>query len=186
LPQTTVPTTDWYARNWNGGWGPRAATYPTVEPPPGCDPLEWRRARVVAVARRYLGLPYRHHHVPDWDPSAALAGPDRAGKGLDCSNFTAWIYNYGLGIRFTSDVRAQADGPRAPGRRLAADEPLAPGDLLFILREDRAHVSHVVLYVGDDIVIGSGGGFGGVAEYRLFGWHLSHYSHARRILEPAT
>jgi cell wall-associated NlpC family hydrolase len=154
-----------------------------VAPPDGCDPVAWQRARVVAVARRYLGLSYRHHHIPAWDPPAALVGPTAAGTGLDCSNFTAWVYNYGLGRRFTSNVQQQADGPLAPGRGLAPDEPFAPGDLLFILREDRSEVSHVVVYVDENAVIDSHSAYGGVTEHPRTGWYLTHFSHARRIIE---
>ncbi len=67
-----------------GTWGPRAAAYPSVVVPKGCDPVKWKRLRVVAVAERYVGLPYRHHHIPQWDPDE--------GPGLDCSNFTSWVY----------------------------------------------------------------------------------------------
>jgi len=181
LPQSDTEPGTWYARNWNGGWGPRASTYPRVEAPLGCDAVEWKRARVLAVARHYLGLPYRHHHIPGWDPSAALTGAAGAGPGLDCSNFTAWVYNYGLGVRFTSDVHKQAEGSEAPGRVLGPEEPLAPGDLLFILRGDRSTVSHVAVYAGDGIVVDSHAG--SIAERPLAGWYVSHLSHARRLLE---
>jgi hypothetical protein len=183
LPQASLAPGRWYEQAWNGGWGPRAAPYPAVQAPAGCDPVAWQRARVVAVARRYLGLSYRHHHVPAWDPPAALVGPDAAGPGLDCSNFTAWVYNYGLGLRFTSNVQQQADGPLAPGRVLAPGEPYAPGDLLFILRQDRSEVSHVVLYVDDETVIDSHGAYGGISAHPRTGWYLTHFSHARRIVE---
>jgi hypothetical protein len=79
-------------------------------------------------------------------------------------------------------VQDQADGPKAPGRVLAPDEPFAPGDLLFILRQDRTEVSHVVLYVDENTVIDSHGTYGGVTAHPRTGWYLSHYSHARRIL----
>ncbi|MBX5493385.1 MAG: C40 family peptidase [Chloroflexi bacterium] len=183
LLPTRLPADHWYARPWNDGWGPRAAEYPRVASPPGCDPVAWQRARVVAVARRYLGLPYRHHHVPDWDPPAALVGAVVAGPGLDCSNFTAWVYNYALGIHFTSHIARQAEGPEAPGRILGPDEPLAPGDLLFIWNTERSRVTHVVLYVGDGQVIDSASARGGVTEHALSGWYATHYSHARRVLE---
>ena len=105
---------------------PQARRYPPVEVPAGCDPVKWQRLRVIATAKRYIGLPYRHHHVPDWQPGAG------AGPGLDCSNFTAWVFNYGLGLKFTGNIHKQSDGPLAPGRRLSAGELLKPGDLLFI------------------------------------------------------
>jgi cell wall-associated NlpC family hydrolase len=183
LPQAVVPDSQWYEQNWNAGWGPRAAAYPAADVPPGCDPVAWKRARVVAAAQRYLGLAYRHHHVPGWQPTAALAGAERAGAGLDCSNFSAWVYNYALGIQFTSDVQQQANGPRAPGRLLAPDEPLAPGDLLYILRGNRADVSHVVIYVDETTVIDSRGSIGGVTEHPMTGWYRTHFSHARRVIE---
>ena len=183
LPQATLAPARWYGLACNGGWGPHAATYPTIQPPAGCAPVAWQRARVVAVARRYLGLAYRHHHVPAWDPPAALVGPTGAGEGLDCSNFTAWAYNYALGIRFTSNVQQQAAGPLAPGRVLAPDEPFAPGDLLFVLRQARSEVSHVVLYLDENTVIDSHGTYGGITMHPRSGWYLTHFSHARRILE---
>jgi cell wall-associated NlpC family hydrolase len=183
LPQTDVAPGEWYQRDWRGGWGPRAATYPGVDAPAGCSAVEWKRARVVAIARQYLGLPYRHHHIPSWSPPADLAGSTQAGPGLDSSNFTAWVYNFGLGLRFTSDVQQQAEGPLAPGRMLGSDEPLAPGDLLYILRGNRSDVSHVMIYVDEHTVIDSRGTYGGVTEHPLAGWYSTHYSHARRVLE---
>ena len=93
--------------------------------------------------------------IPKWHPpsewTSKLNGPESA--GLDCSNFTGWVYNYGLGIRFTSDVGQQADGPDAPRHRFKKEEPLAKGDLLFILKKDRSAVSHVVLYVDEGRIL---------------------------------
>ncbi len=183
LPQSDLPESRWYEQNWNNGWGPNRATLPAPTVPAGCDPVEWQRARVVAAARKYIGLPYRHHHIPGWNPPASLTGEERAGTGLDCSNFTAWVYDYALGLRFTSDVQDQADGPRAPGRRLAPDEPLQPGDLIFIQPRDRSRIAHAALYLGDDMIIDSYGAFGGVTEHPWTGWHRFHFSHARRLLE---
>jgi cell wall-associated NlpC family hydrolase len=135
------------------------------------------------VARRYLGLNYRHHHVPAWDPAAALVGASSAGQGLDCSNFSAWVYNYALGMRFTSNVQQQAVGLLAPGRVLRPDEPYAPGDLLFMLRQDRSEVSHVVIYVDENTILDSHSAYGGITEPPRTGWYLTHFSHARRIVE---
>jgi cell wall-associated NlpC family hydrolase len=183
LASTTVERAQWYTRNWNDGWGPRAATYPSADVPLACDAVPWQRARVVAVARRYVGLSYRHHHVPDWAPTAGFTDPANAGPGLDCSNFSAWVYNYGLGLRLTSNIGQQADGPAAPGRVLAPDEPYAPGDLLFILKGDRSRISHVVIYTDNGQVIDSHGAYGGVTEHPIQGWYATHLSHARRLLE---
>ena len=177
LPESTVPVSGWGALK---GWGPKAAVYPPVAVPSGRDPVTWKRARVVAVAKKYVGLPYRHHHVPGWEPSGAT-DPKEAGKGLDCSNFSAWVYNYGLGVTFTSDIGAQSEGAKAPGRVLAAGEPLMPGDLLFILKGDRSCISHVVIYIDADHIIDSHEE--GVAVRAFRGWYKSHLSHVRRLLE---
>ena len=178
LPPTDVPPDRWYDAAM-GSWGPAAAAYPGVGPPEGWDSAAWKRARILAVARRYAGLRYRHHHIPAWDPP-------NGGPGLDCSNFAAWVYNYGLGIRFTSDVKEQAAGPLAPGRRLARGEPFAAGDLLFILQPDRSEISHVAIFVDKGHVIDSRNGNGDGAGVRLrpfTGWYRSHLSHARRVIE---
>ena len=108
LPQSPLPPSQWYETPGSGSWGPKAATYPPVDVPAGYDAVAWKRARLAAVARRLIGLPYRHHHIPAYDPPGQ-------GRGLDCSNFTSWVYNYGLGIRFTSAVAAQAPSRRSPG-----------------------------------------------------------------------
>jgi cell wall-associated NlpC family hydrolase len=155
------------------GWGLHASVFPTVQVPQGCDPVKWKRLRVVAVAERYIGLPYKHHHIPSWDSGD--------GPGLDCSNFTAWVYNYGLGIKFTSNIKKQADGSYAPGRRLGPNEPFEPGDLLFIMTKDHSRVSHVVIFVDGGRIIDSHGVGVKIRDFK--GWYKSSFSHARRIIE---
>ncbi len=144
-------------------WGPHAFKYSAVVVPEGCDPIKWKRLRVIAVAKRFIGLPYRHHHVPNWESG------NGEGAGLDCSNFTSWVYNYGLGINFTSDILAQSDGPRAPGRKLENWESFEPGDLLFIKKKDRSRVSHVVIFIDTDHIVDSHGS--GVQVRAFEGWY---------------
>ncbi len=187
LPQTQVPPGDWYRTDAEGnylnrGWGPRSVALapPDIPHDAGCDPATWKRERVLAVATRYiyspanpLGLQYRHHHIPDWQPPASTyagaAGenpdPDAPqeltawdpGRGLDCSNFTAWVYNYGLGIKFGGDVHQQADGSAGPmGRRVPPEGPFQPGDLIYLHPNGNAsHASHVVIYIDDTHIIDS-------------------------------
>ena len=155
-------------------WGPKAPVCPSVIVPEGVDQVQWKRTRVINVAKKYIGLPYKHHHVPEW------FGP--AGQGTDCSNLTAWAYNYGLGIKFTSKVGWQAEGPRAPGRKLEENEKLEPGDLLFIMNKERSFISHVVLYISPEQIIDTRGKGG--CQIRPFkGWYKSHYVFGRRIIE---
>ena len=174
LPQSPLPRSQWYAKPGPGSWGPKAATYPPVSVPDGYDAVAWKRARVAVVARRLVGLPYRHHHIPAYDPPGQ-------GPGLDCSNYTSWVYNYGLGLRFTSAIAAQSAGPLAPGRRLSPDEPWAVGDLLYIKARDGSRVSHVALWLGDGQLIDAHNH--SVAVRPFAGWYRDSLSHVRRVIE---
>jgi hypothetical protein len=167
--QSSVHFRDWYSpqvRKHYGAWGPPARHYPA---PHGVAdrPLEWQRERVIAVALRFEGYGYQHHHVPDWDPPHGWPWKETAvghnGKGVDCSNFAAFVYNQGFGIKPSSAIKRLAEGLEMPGpgagRHTRAErvelpasyaervKALRTGDLLFI-RNRRGEVSHVVLWVG--------------------------------------
>ena len=123
--------------------------------------------RVIAVALRFEGYAYQHHHIPDWDPPADWPWKEvahgRNSKGIDCSNFTSFAYNQTLGIKFNSAIGKQAELTEVPGpggegtlrlERIKLPAGLAEcarvlrtGDLLFV-RNTRDEVSHVVLWVG--------------------------------------
>lgn len=163
-----IPRAAWYGeesrRRW-GAWGPPARTLP---PPPGLtDNASDIARRVTAAAKRYIGLGYQHHHLPDFDPPAdwpwhrVSAGTN--GPGLDCSNYTSLAFNEGLGIKLPTGIGTQASaltvgGPGGQGsvalQRIApasfddAVATLRPADLLYI-RSDAGRVSHVVLWLGD-------------------------------------
>jgi len=204
LPHTEVDPADWYVqrngRHSNGGWGPAAVVMPPIGVPTdaGCDEGTWKRERIVATAMHYLnapgnpqGLQYRHHHIPDWDPPtstapAAVENADDAdgqapeawgpGRGLDCSNFTAWVYNYGLGIKFGGDVGKQYVGTAGPmGQWIPVQGPFEAGDLVYLHpngNTDRA--SHVVVFVDDEHVIDSrlnAQGVAGVQVRDRTGWY---------------
>ncbi len=180
LPETDAPPSTWYPQI---GRGPKAAALPPVAVPDGagCNQATWRRERIVATALHYLnvpgnpqGLQYRHHHIPAWDPPSSTqppdAGPDdpehsrsqspatwAGGRGLDCSSFAAWVYNYGLGLKFNGDVHRQYDGSAGPmGQRLSAQGPFEPGDLVYLHpNDDPAIASHVVIYLDDAHIVDS-------------------------------
>lgn len=172
LPQSDFAHGEWKIEK---EWGPIAAAYPKIKVPPGRDCVEWKRSRVIAVAKKYIGLPYRHHHIPGW---SAYKG----GRGLDCSNFASWVYNYGLGIYFDSGVRAQASGALAPGRMLRPEEKLRKGDLLFIKVNSQSDlICHVAIFIDEEHLIDSTAG--GVRVRNFSGWYRDCFSHARRIIE---
>jgi cell wall-associated NlpC family hydrolase len=167
--EADLPFADWYSRGtlrrWQA-WGPVARHYPA---PDGLErwTAERKRQRVVAVAMRFLGYGYQHHHIPDWDPppdwpwKPTCAG--RNGRGVDCSNLTGFVYNLGFGLRLSTDVHRQAEervarGPGAgrttrirevelPSSYNERIEALRTGDLVFI-RNRRERISHVVIWVG--------------------------------------
>jgi hypothetical protein len=165
----TVPFREWYnpanQTRW-GYWGPGMRHF---DPPSGLAKKspQWSRERVIATGLRYVGYSYQHHHVPDWEPPADWpSDPEQktpAGKGVDCSNFTAFVYNLALGIKPSGAIKAQAEmiDAAGPGERRTVpvkrielpksyeDFPsqLLTGDLLYV-KSNKGNVSHVVLWVG--------------------------------------
>jgi hypothetical protein len=169
--ESKTPYDEWYSqriRRKFGAWGPEARHYPPIS---GFEniPPQWKRQRVLAVASRLIGLPYQHHHIPDWDPPGSWPWKQvaygRNSKGMDCSNFTSWVYNYGLGIHLDSGIETQSSleqvtGPGNKGyvqakvirndggyRNLVSS--LKCGDLLYIKNKDGTKVSHVIMWVGE-------------------------------------
>lgn len=165
----------WYQRasyaadSVSPAWGPVARRYPRPDVPAGVDPRVWKRERVLAAAARLIGYDYQHHHVPDFDPGPSWpwlrVKSGANGKGVDCSNFTSFCYNYGLGLKLPTAIGKQADvtrvddieaerlalepsRPHAPAPYAALREALAPGDLLFIRNRANTRISHVVMWVG--------------------------------------
>ena len=112
------------------GWLRRSAValHRTGEPWPALS-----GARLVAQARRFLGLQYL------W------AGT--SGFGLDCSGFTHLVFK-ALGVTIPRDAGDQA----AEGVRVARRSALRAGDLVFF-RSASGSIHHVGMYVGDGRMI---------------------------------
>lgn len=142
MKQTDVPQADWFKPQY-GKWGPKSRLLPKPVVPAGVDSAQWKRDRVIEAAKHFRGLPYKRHdgmrgHFPDRN------------CGLDCSNFAAWVYNYALGIRLTSDVDLLVTS-NAVGRKLAPGESLKKGDLILL----DGNPKHVVIYIDENHVIDS-------------------------------
>jgi hypothetical protein len=165
LPRTEKATSDW--KSCCGSYGPCALPYPRVEFPKGSDILSWSRLRVIEAAKKFIGVPYAHHHIPELG-------------GLDCSNFTALVFNYAFGTRFSSHVVRQAS---EAGRLLATTEPLIAGDLIFIYSKDlgKREIAHVAIYIDENNVIDSTDD--GVKIRPYAGWYKERFARARRVLE---
>lgn len=167
--QSSTPFEDWYSpriRKKFGAWGPDPRRYP---PPANYDqlPPEWKRERVLAVAYNLIGLPYQHHHVPAWDPPRNWPWKEvkygHNSPGVDCSDFTSWCYNYGLGIKLSTGIvqqgtKTQIEGPGGQGtidvKTIRNDNgfdtlinTLKTGDLLYI-RNNKGKIGHVIMWVG--------------------------------------
>jgi len=169
--ESATPFEDWYSRatlRQYRAWGPQARHYPPIE---GLSSRssEWKRQRLLAVACELIGLPYQHHHVPDWNPSPQWPWIPVAyghnSKGMDCSDFSSWLYNYGLGTKPNTGIGKQAAATTVPG----ADEnelmpvekiyndsgydslvsKLIAGDLLYIKHKNDNKVSHVIMWLGN-------------------------------------
>ncbi len=88
-------------------------------------PTRAPRSEVVAIAKRYLGAPYR------W----AASGPD----AFDCSGFTMYVFAQ-VGVSLPHSSRAQI----GYGERVSRAD-LQPGDLVFF---GSGRIHHVGIYVG--------------------------------------
>jgi hypothetical protein len=168
--QSSIKFQNWYTADTKtryGVWGPPSQHF---DPPAGLSKrdAEWMRQRVIAVGLRYQGYRYQHHHIPDWDPPADWPYKEspsgKQSKGLDCSNYTAFVYNQALGLKPSGATKEQSamtevagpgEGRTTKVQRIEKPEAhadfertLKTGDLLFINRQGTSDISHVVLWVG--------------------------------------
>ena len=160
-------------------WGPHPTLFDPVQVPSGFDPINWKQQRILAVAKHYIGVPYIHHHIP------AL--------GLDCSNFTAWVYNYGLGIHLNSNVHTQSmtAGTKLeniPSGVQAFDAPFIDqfqtGDLLYIYHVHSQVVGHVIMFIDSEHVIDCTiDDHDGVWIRPIKNWYKQNFAWARRIIQ---
>jgi hypothetical protein len=215
--QASVPFRDWYdaanQKRWKT-WGPSAKHFAAPAGLSGKS-AEWQRERVIATGLRFAGYSYQHHHLPDWDPPADWPrDPEQktpSGKGLDCSNFTAFTYNLALGIKPTGAVREQSELTQMPGpgpnhttpvQRIELpksfaeyERTLRTGDLLFV-KNTGGTISHVVLWVGkigkspdgSPLILDSTGARGEIPDgiqlrpFKPTSWYFKQASHALRVI----
>ena len=168
--ESSIPFEHWDSRRVRrnyGAWGPPSRHYLSPGEAVLGKSIEWKRERVIAVGLHFRGYKYQHHHIPDWDPPAGwpwkhcCAGHNS--KGVDCSNFSAFVYNQAFGLKPTGAVGAQSTLHEFPGpgpghhhrvRHIELPDSYAEtvkklrtGDLLYV-RNHTGHIAHVVLWVG--------------------------------------
>ena len=124
-------------------------------------------AGVLATADRYLGSRYRY------------GGESPA--GFDCSGFVQYVFGRnGITLPRTSRLQASAGVP------VSRDiKSLRAGDLLFFASRGRG-VDHVAIYVGNNRMLHSSAGSGGVVYDDLASprgkWYLKRHVASRRVL----
>lgn len=124
--------------------------------------------KVLATAQRYVGTRYRY-------------GGESPGTGFDCSGFVQYVFGrHGVELPRTSRQQSSA-GQSLPGGVGA----LKPGDLMLFSSRG-ARVDHVAIYVGNNRILHSSAGAGGVVYDDLTTsrgkWYLARHVESRRVL----
>ncbi|MFA6074704.1 MAG: NlpC/P60 family protein [Negativicutes bacterium] len=166
--ESDIPYSQWdseHVRKSYGAWGPTMRSYHEPESAKTAT-IQWKQQRLIAVARRFIGYKYQHHHIPDWQPPEnwpwlAIKNSYNS-KGVDCSNFTTFYYSQALGIRLNGEIVTQSKTQSAP--ITGTDKTIQPivisassdfaeltsqletGDLLYI--QSRNKVVHVITWIG--------------------------------------
>ncbi|MDD5259006.1 MAG: NlpC/P60 family protein [bacterium] len=104
------------------------------------SPVETSQAveqKVVEIALKYLGLPYKYGGETLW--------------GIDCSAFVRRIWGFfGLELPRTSGEQFRV------GQKTSKSD-LKPGDLVFFHKQGRKSVAHVGIYIGDSKFVHASG-----------------------------
>jgi cell wall-associated NlpC family hydrolase len=123
---------------------------------------------VLATAKRYVGTHYRY-------------GGESPASGFDCSGFVQYVFGKN-GVELPRTSREQA----AAGHSLTLGlDALQPGDLL-LFASTGSLIDHVAIYLGNNRMIHSSAGAGGVVTDDLTGprgqWYLKRHVASRRVL----
>jgi len=126
------------------------------------SPEATRGRTVVAVAKQYVGAPYR------WGGSSP--------EGFDCSGLVRYVYaQVGVSLPHNAAQQYRLGTP-------VAREDLEPGDLVFF-----DHLRHNGIYVGDGRFIHARQTGRRVAIARLDeAWYASHFVGGRRLDRPVS
>jgi cell wall-associated NlpC family hydrolase len=160
----------------------QATVYAKPKIPTCVDPLQWQRDRVVAAAKKFIGVAYL--------PCSRLP----ACGGLDCSDYTSWVYNYGLGIKFSpgavdqSNLSTATKIDRAGSAVDSFITKLQKGDLIFFRDKGQTDVQHVAIYIsGYDFIHSNPTPKNGVQLGTLkpsaYNWYEQTLVFARRVIQ---
>jgi cell wall-associated NlpC family hydrolase len=149
-----------------GTRSPRRA--PEARAPRRTEAATASAARVLVTAESYLGEKY-------------VYGGETPRGGFDCSGFVQYVFGrHGVDLPRTS--RQQAGAGRRLSGKIAA---LKPGDLMLFSSKG-GRVDHVAIYAGDNRILHSSAGAGGVVYDDLSTprgkWYLARHVASRRVL----
>jgi hypothetical protein len=88
--------------------------------------------KILSEAVGYLNTPYKYGGTSE--------------NGIDCSAFTQKVYQRSLELQIPRSTREQFQ----IGEKIARDEELDFGDLVFFKTRKRSSPSHVGIYIGDN------------------------------------
>lgn len=118
---------------------------------------------VVQIAEKYLGIPY-------------VWGGSSPEEGFDCAGFVKYVFGE-LGVSLPHGAEAISNyGTPVPF------EDLQPGDVIFFQNTYRYGVSHLGIWVGNNMFIHAPEPGSVVSYEELKGFYLSHYWGARRLI----
>jgi hypothetical protein len=117
-------------------------------------PLILKQRALIEYGQRYMGWKYAWGGRSSLDLTVA----NTTFSGVDCSGFTNLVYYMAAGIELPRNSHDQYLVARNITRRQTDD--FRVGDLLFLGRTDRLRMSHVMIYIGDGMVMESAGTVG--------------------------
>ncbi len=166
-PISLVATLSGHGVTVRAGSGTARRT-PAARVPRRAETATASAASVLATGHRYVGERY-------------LYGGETPGLGFDCSGFVQYVFGrHSIDLPRTS--RQQAHAGRALPRRVNA---LKPGDLMLFSSKG-GRVDHVAIYAGNNRILHSSAGGGGVMYDDLSSsrgkWFLARHVASRRVL----
>lgn len=144
-----------------------AARAPVTRAPRRAETATASAARILATAERYVGKKY-------------VYGGETP-VGFDCSGFVQYVFGrHGVDLPRTS--RQQAAAGRPLSRKITS---LKPGDLMLFSSKG-GRVDHVAIYAGNNQILHSSAGAGGVVYDDLSTprgkWYLARHVSSRRVI----
>jgi len=120
---------------------------------PPVDPVKYRVALNICPEKGGSGDPTESH---GYCSLGRMNGTEPVWNGMDCTTYTSYMYNYGLGMFLVTNVGMQGCGPNGPGRIMGLTvgdtDKFQIGDLIYLYKGDggksKYAISHVIVWTG--------------------------------------